>query len=145
MGSARFGDAWGCGCSDSSRCSGAELGPAGSEGQRSGLGDSGRAGAGLGRARWSTATCRGPAASAATATTASTGTDSRPRSTRADLGRTGTVGSARRTHRSGGSDLGCCSPGPATAAGTGAILGCTWSRRAGRTAGPDMGLARARS
>jgi hypothetical protein len=61
------------------------------------------------------------------------------------MGRTGTIGSARRTHRPGGSYLGRCSPGPAAVAGTRAILGCTWSRCAGRAAGPHMGLARARS
>jgi hypothetical protein len=143
VGSARFGDAWHCGCSDRSRRSCAKLGPAGGEGQHGGSGDSGRAGAGLGRARHTIATCRGPAAFFATATT--TWTDTRIRSTSADMGRTGTIGSARRTHRSGGSHVGRCSPGPATAAGTRAILGCTWSRCAGRAAGPHMGLARARS
>ena len=144
MGSARFGDAWGCRCSNSGRLSGAKLGPAGGEGQRSGLGDSGRAGAGLGRARRTTAGCRGPAASASAAAT-STWDGTQRRCTRTDLGRTSIIGSARRTHRSSGSDLGCCSPSPASAAGTRAILGRTWSCRAGRTAGPHMGLARARS
>ncbi len=146
MGSARFGDAWGCRCSNSGRISGAKLGPARGEGQRSGLGDSRRAGAGLGRARRTTASCRGPAASAS-ASAAATGTrdGTQRRGTRTDLGRTGIIGSARRTHRSSGSDLGCGSASPATAAGTRAILGRTWSRRAGRTAGPHMGLTRARS
>ncbi len=141
MGSAPLGDAWGRGCSNGGRRSGAKLGPAGGEGQRGGLGDSGRAGAGLGRARRRTATCSGPAAAAATSTR--NGTELR--STRANLGRTRTIGSARRTHRSGRSDLGCCPHGPATAAGTRAILGRTWFSRAGRAAGPHMGLARARS
>jgi len=148
LGSARFGDAWGCRCSNSGRLSGAKLGPAGGEGQRSGLGDSVRAGAGLGRARRTTAGCRGPAASAsasASAAATSTRDGTQRRSTRTDLGRTSIIGSARRTHRSRGSDLGCCSPSSATAAVTRAILGRTWSRRAGRTAGPHMGLARARS
>jgi hypothetical protein len=145
VGSARFGDAWGCRCSNCGRSSRAKLGPACGEGQRGGLGDSGRPGAGLGRACRATATGRGPAAaasaSAGTATCTRHGT--RRRSTRADLGSPGDIGSACRTHRSGGSDLGCCSPGPATATGTRAILGCTWSRCAGRAAGPDMGLASA--
>ena len=147
MGSAPFGNAWGCRCSNSGRLSGAKLGPAGGEGQRSGLGHSGRAGAGLGRAGRTTASCRGPAASASASAAAATSTrdGTQRRSTRTDLGRTSIIGSARRTHRSRGSDLGCCSPSPATAAGTRAILGRTWSRRAGRTAGPHMGLARARS
>ena len=145
MGSARFGDAGGCARSHRSGGSGAKLGPACGEGQRGGLGDSSRAGPGLGRARRTTATGRGPAAAAATATATSTRNGTRRRSTRADVGRPGNIGSARRTHHSGGSDLGCCSPGPAIAAGTRAIVGCTWSCCAGRTAGPDVGLARARS
>lgn len=147
MGPARFCDAGGCARSDGSRGSGAKLGPACGKGQRGGLGDSSRAGPGLGRARRTTATGRGPAAAAASATATATSTrnGTQRRSTRADLGRPGNIGSARRTHRSGGSDLGCCSPGPAAAAGTRAIVGCTWSCCAGRTAGPDMGLARARS
>ncbi len=145
MGPARCGDAGGCARSDSGGGSRAKLGPARGEGQRGRLGDSGRAGAGLGRARRTAASGRGPAAAASTATATSTSNGTRRRSTRADLGRPGTIGSARRTHRSGGSDLGCCSPGPATATGTRAILGCTWSCCAGRAAGPHMGLARARS
>ncbi len=143
MGSAPFGNAWGCRCSNSGRLSGAKLGPAGGEGQHSGFG---RAGAGLGRARRTTAGCRGPAASAcASAAATSTRDGTQRRSTRTDLGCTSIIGSARRTHRSRGSHLGCCSPSSATAAVTRAILGRTWSRRAGRTAGPHMGLARARS
>ena len=146
MGPARFGDAWGCRCSNSGRLSGAKLGPAGGEGQRRGMGDPGRAGAGLGGACRAAATCRGPAASASASASAATSTrdGTQRRSTRTDLGRTSVIGSAGRTHDSSGSDLGCCSPSPATAAGTRAILGRTWSRRAGRTACPDMGLARAR-
>jgi len=142
VGSAGFGDAWGCGCQDSRRRSGAELGSAGGKGQHGGLGTPRRPGARLGSACRITATCRGTAA-ATPATTPSN--DTQLRSAGTDMGRAGTVGSARRTHlnRPGGSDLGCCSPGPATAAGTRAILGCTWSRRPGRTAGPHLGLARA--
>jgi hypothetical protein len=142
VGSARFSDAWRCGCSDSCRRSGAKLGPAGGERQHGGLGGAGRAGAGLGRARWR---CCSPAAPAAPAAATSTRDDACSRSTRAHVGRTGTIGSFRGTHSSGRSDLGCRSPRRATAAGTRAILGCTWSSRAGRTAGPHMGLARARS
>ena len=145
MGSAGFGDAWGCGCTNRGRCSRAKLGPARGEGQRGGLGDSGRARACLGRPCRTTATCRGPAAAASAVTATSTGHSTRRGSTRADLGSPGNIGSTRRTHHSGGSDLGCCSPGAASATGTRAILGCTWSRCAGRAASPDMGLARARS
>ena len=143
MGPARLCDAWGCGCSDSCRRSRAKLGPAGGERQYGGMGASRRAGAGLGRACRTTATGRDPAAPAATAATPSDGT--RLRSARADMGRTGAVRSPRRTYRSGGSDMGCCSPGPSAAAGARAILGRTWSRRPGRTAGPHLGLARAGS
>lgn len=139
MGSARFGDARRGGCSDSRRHSGAKLGSAGGEGQHGGLGDSGRAGAGLGRARRTTAACHGPAAAATPCNYTQLWR------ARADVGRTGTVGSPSRTHRPGGSDLGCRSSGPTPGAGARAILGCTWSRRAGRSAGPHLGLARARS
>ena len=148
MGSACFGDAWGCGCSNGGRRSRAKLGPACGEGQRGRLGNSGRPGACLGRACRTSATCRGSAAASTAAsagTATSTGNGTRRGSTRADLGSPGNIGSARRTHRSGGSDLGCCSPCAATATGTRAILGRAWSRCAGRAARPDMGLARARS
>ncbi len=144
MGSARCGDAWGCACSNSGRRSGAKLGSAGGEGQRRGMGDSVRAGAGLGGACRTSATCRGPADSSSSTATR-TGNGTWRRSTRAHLGRTGTIGTACRGDRSGSSDLGCSSFGPATAPGSRAILGCAWSRRSGRTACPNMGLARARA
>lgn len=140
MGSASFTDAWRCGCSDSCRHPCAKLGPGGGEGQRGGLGDSGRTGAGLGRARRTTATTRGPAA-----TTTTPSNDTQLRRARADMGRIGAIGSALRTHRPGGSDLGCRSPSRGTAPRARAVLGRAWSRRAGRAAGPHLGLARARS
>jgi len=139
VGSAGFGDARGCPGFNSRGRSGAQLGPAGGEGQRGGLGDSGRAAACLGRARRTTAACRG----AATATTPSD--DPQPRSACADLGRAFNSARAVSTHRLSGSDLGRCSPGPTTAAGARPILGPTGSRRAGSAAGPHLGLARARA
>jgi len=142
VGSAGFGDARGCPRSHSRGRSGAQLGPAGGAGQRAGLGDSGRAAACLGRARRTTAACRGAATAATAAATPSD--DPQPRRACADLGRAG----SRRvssTHRLSGSDLGRCSPGPTTAAGARAILGPTGSRRAGSAAGPHLGLARARA
>ena len=134
MGSASFGDARGRRRSNSHRRSGAQLGPAGGERQR------GRAGARLGRARRTTATCRAAATAAATP-----GDGSQPRSTCADLGRAFNSARAVSTHRRGGSDLGGCSPGTTTAAGARAILGRAGSRRTGRAAGPHLGLARTRA
>jgi len=105
------------------------------------LGAARRAGAGLGRARWITATGRGAATPAAPATAA--GNYTQLSSARADMGYAGNLGTARGTHHAGGSDMGRCAPSPAATPSTRAILGRTWCCRAGRTACPHVGLARA--
>jgi len=107
------------------------------------LGAARRAGAGVGSPRRTTASGRGTATPAAAATTS--GNRTQLGSAGADMGRTGTDGSARGTHRPGGSDMGRCAPSPAATSSTRAILGRTWCSRAGRTAGPHVGFARARA
>jgi hypothetical protein len=100
----------------------------------------------MGSARRITATGRCTATRAAPSAASTTSGDrTQLGNTGADMGRALTDGSARSTHRPGGSDMGRRAPSPAATTSTGAILGRTWCCRAGRTSGPDLGLARARA
>jgi hypothetical protein len=91
---------------------------------------------------WWTATCGRPAAPTSAAATCRDA--SRHWSTRTDMGRARDFGSAR-ANRPRRAYLGSRPDGPATAAGAGPIVGRPGCGRTRGTAGPNLGLARARA